>query len=337
MGDCDYAVVFPPNHPLNNVGRQQPVIYDEILFVDINSKGNTIVGSSSITDTYWESSLFYYDSTKAANQNQSSCIHQCKSTIGVAKFFSDNKILLAEDFLPSLKLLSISDGANSSINITGSHCEELVYRISSISSWNHTAKAVCAYGRFISVWNVRNGELTLLNLYDNYHFDVVNDVDSCKTNEHIFASVSSDRRACLWDIRKDNPATIVYENEFSRLTAVAFDASDEHLNYCGSEAGDIYTVDLRKPNDFINVVHCYESYGIFKIQANNNTGKGGMLAVCGDGPEVKVFDVNKDGGLRLRYSHSSQNGAMVRDLAWSPDDVLYSCGFNQEFNEHFME
>lgn len=337
MGDCEYAVVFPPNHPLSSAGRQQPVIYDEILFVDINSKGNTIVGSSSITDTYWQSTLFYYDSTKDANQNKSSSIHQCKSTVGVAKFFGDNKILIAEDFLPSLKLMSISDSSNSSTNISLSHTEDLTYRITSLALWNHTTKAISSSGNYISIWNVQNSELSLLNQYENYHFDTVNDVDSCKSNEHIFTSVSKDRRACLWDIRKERPAKIVYENEFSSLTAVAYDPSNEYLNYFGTEAGDIYVVDLRKSGEFLHVIRCYDSYGIFRMKTNKNTDKGVMLAVCGEGSEIKVFDIGKDGSLKVRYNYCPINGAVVRDMAWSPEDVLYSCGFNQEFNEHFME
>lgn len=121
---------------------------------------------------------------------------------------------------------------------------------------------------------------------------------------------------------------MLYTNEFSALTSVAWNPLNTDTVVVASEAGDIYLIDVKHPKEFLSVHNCFED-SIHRMVFNNS----GFLAVCGDNPEVKVFTCTNNSFNILHTSLEHKD--FVRGAAWN-GDILYTCGFDKEIIKHVM-
>lgn len=119
---------------------------------------------------------------------------------------------------------------------------------------------------------------------------------------------------------------VLYNNEFSTITSVAWNQYDDNYLVAGTQAGDIYLLDKREPKDFISVLYCF-SAPVNRISFKNSKD----FAVCGDSKEVLVINSEGD-NLDVVYKNEKHKGH-VKGLAWY-EDTLYSCGFGKSVINH---
>lgn len=122
---------------------------------------------------------------------------------------------------------------------------------------------------------------------------------------------------------------MLYNSEFSSITSVCWDQEDENSIAVGTEAGDVYFLDKREPNDFLAVLHCFDA-PINRMAFN--TAK--ELAVCGDTNKVLVLN-NNDNFVQISYK-STEHKDYVKDVKWH-NECLYSCGFEKSVIKHNRE
>ncbi|KAG5870956.1 hypothetical protein JTB14_037381 [Gonioctena quinquepunctata] len=299
------GAIFPPNKPMEPRTHfsKSPVFYDNYLFLDFNEDGNCILGTSEIAGTFWEGTLLYFKDY-AHMERSDYHGHYIYSTTSDAKFLSKNVIALAED-TGHINMLSLDED-------------------STIRTTNYF-KLGCS-GRSISIWDAYSEDRKPVEIYDKFHTEHVTCLDTLKQNTNLFISGARDRTACIWDLRSSIPASVIYANEFSSLTSVSWNQKDDNYIVVGTEAGDVYLVDKREPNDFVSTHHCFNA----KI---NRTGFNGSteFAVCGDTRHVLI--VNCEGGnLKMTYENDSHSGH-VKGLAWH-QGTLYTCGFGKCLVKH---
>jgi hypothetical protein len=87
------TVVYPPNKCLERKIELSttPVVYDHLLFLDFNGKGESILGSSNLNGTVWEGTLLFFnneENLQLLKYNRS----LIGSTISDGKFLKDNTV-----------------------------------------------------------------------------------------------------------------------------------------------------------------------------------------------------------------------------------------------------
>jgi len=318
------TVVYPPNRPLERVltPSKTPVSYDYLYFVDINEKGELIVGSSNVNGAYWEGTLYHYKNGAAAITEQYSSYYISASSIADAKFIKNsNRVVTAEDS-GHLRVLAINDGEPKikwkDFFITDARIEQL-------ATWNTGHKVLSCGDTSITLWDVENTNTNPVEEFKDYHTELVTSVDVNKNEYNIFASASIDRRACIWDDRLKMPATVLYQNEFSALTSIVWNPAQPEYVVVGSQGGDIYNMDIRQPKDFVDFYHCFDAY-VNRAAFSNS----GNLAVCGDTSTILVLN-NKD-NFKIIYTNNDHS-AYVRGVAWF-EETMYSCGFDKKIIKH---
>ncbi|KAF5287316.1 hypothetical protein FQR65_LT02189 [Abscondita terminalis] len=315
----ELQVVYPPNKPLQRVllPSKKPVCYDHLYFIDANDKDEIILGCSNVVGDYWESTLFFYKNGNDVLTHQFANYYISGTSISDAVFIPNTtKVVLAED-TSHLKLLSITEEPSLKcldLFNTNARVEQLV-------SWDGE-KIISCGGNYVSIWDLQNESVTCpVEEYKNIHTNIIKSVITKPNDNFIFATASLDRKACIWDTRMKVPATVVYQNEFSGLTSIAWDPKQSEFIVVGSVAGDIYGIDVRQPKEFKSYRHCFN--GSIHRTKFNTTGK---LAVCGDSSQVYVLE--PEDTFQIVYEKSDYTN-YIRGLCWY-NTVLYTCGFDKQ-------
>ncbi|XP_018333824.1 uncharacterized protein LOC108742952 [Agrilus planipennis] len=325
--EIEQVVIYPPNRPLERefTPSTEPVLYQYLFFIDVNKRGQFLVGCSNITGSYWEGTLFFYKDGLSAIEHNYSNYFISNSSIADGKFFTDNMLLVVEDS-GGLRLLKVPNNPNSPLK-----CEALlntVDGIEKIAVWKDSNNVISCSDNSIHLWTINDDLLTNpVKEFRNYHTEPVTDIATKVDDEGLFASVSMDRKAVLWDIRQPiTPASVLYANEFGSLTAIAWNESNSNYMAVGSEGGDIYMLDIRQPKDYVNVAHGFECK-VHHLKFND----GSYLAAAGDSPGFLVLESDDD-KLTPIYRNRVHKG-FVRGFSWH-NKFLYSCGFDGKVLKH---
>ncbi|CAH0546130.1 unnamed protein product [Brassicogethes aeneus] len=312
--------IFPPNKPLEAVldFSKKPVLYDNLLFVDFNDKGECILGSSNIDSTFWEGTLLFYKNPEKLLTNDHDA-HYIFATASDGKFINNTTIALAEE-TGVLTILSLVDGLLQPIKFFR-HCQN----IPEIATWKNAPKILTCCDKSVFVWDIDTLERKPYYKFDNFHLSLINSVDVLQNDVNQFLTASNDRKAVIWDTRSDKPAQVLYSNEFSAIKNIKWNQTNTNYIIAGTQAGDVYLLDKREPKDFVAVKHCYES-SIHRIAIENN-----KVAVCGNSTEIITYDCN-NATFNSEHRISTHN-KFVRSVKWV-DNVLYSCGFDKKVIKH---
>nr|XP_022910853.1 uncharacterized protein LOC111421886 [Onthophagus taurus] len=313
------TMIYPPNKPLERAlePSKHPIMYDYLLFIDANKKGELIVGSSNISGTYWEGTLHHYESFKSLKENFYSGYFISNTTTSDALFLDDNNVLLSEDN-GTLLILNTEENNYNLLSCRKKFSKS--QRVTKLSTWG-SYKAIASYGASIDVYDLESDPITLENTYCYYHTDVIRCVDTNKSDLNLFSSCSMDRKACVWDIRLKNPASVMYQNEFCPLNSIIWLQDSPHL-IIGSDSGDVYSLDIRKPKEILNVIGCFNN-SIYRMAHNN-----GLIAVCGDTSQIIILKFTANGEFE-KIKQINDHSSVVRGVTWC-NNTLYSCGYNKE-------
>nr|CAH7756251.1 unnamed protein product [Callosobruchus chinensis] len=204
------GAVFPPNKSMEPriSFSTKPVVYDHLLFLDFDRNGNSILGSSDLTGTFWEGTLLYFDKHKKIEDfNFSSYYIHTTSSDG--KFINENTIALAED-TGNLNILSV-DTSQEDISLKSITNIKVIERIPQLAVWDNSSNVLCCSGRAITIADVESN--SEVETYRNIHLENIITVDTLRSNTNIFASGGRDHIACTWDLRTEKPSGTYIKNQ----------------------------------------------------------------------------------------------------------------------------
>ncbi|XP_056648081.1 methylosome protein 50-like [Diorhabda sublineata] len=317
-------VINSPNRPMEprNHFSKTPIIYDSLFFISFNTTGNCILGSSAVDNTFWEGTLLYFENDKELEQ-YNYCGSYIHSTTSDGKFINEKMIALADD-TGHINVLSIDE--DNSIRTTNYF--RLADRVPQVDVWDNSSRILGCGNKSIYIFDFKSSDTKPLQRYEWFHCDTINCVNTLKKDTNLFLSGGRDRLACIWDMRDPVAASLLYTNEFSSVTSIAWNQQDNNYIVTGTQAGDVYLLDKREPKEFLSVLYCF-SAPVNRICFKDSSN----FAVCGDTNEVLIIN-SKTSNLDIVYRNEKHQGH-VKGLAWY-NDVLYSCGFKQTLIKHVI-
>lgn len=180
------TVVYPPNKALERKIEfsTTPVIYDHLLFLDFNEKGNTeynlqriecilsgesILGSSNLNGTLWEGTLLFFnndENLQLLKYNRS----LIGSTLSDGKFINDNIVSVKHSKTVTENLFNIFQFAIAEdtgvLNILSVSRETLAIesatyfreldRISKIAVWKNSSRVLTCSKNSVTVWDINS-------------------------------------------------------------------------------------------------------------------------------------------------------------------------------------
>ncbi|XP_017771676.1 PREDICTED: uncharacterized protein LOC108559060 [Nicrophorus vespilloides] len=316
-------IVDPPNRPMNTSFNptQEPKLHKDLIFIDVDKTEQIVVGSTNTSATFWEGSVQVF---KGFNNfiERSWTSYYNGNIINDGKILSKYKSVVIAENPFSLSVLNIGDEQDGSPILK--YSQEHLEKIKSINLWDKSPRILTCGEKYLSIWNINeNNGLKKIHDYVGYHTADITSSCTQKCDENLFASTGIDRRLIIWDTRMNIGAHVLYTNEFCSLTAVSWNTDTPTTVAVGTEIGDIYFLDTRKPDEFISVKSCFKN-SVHKIVYNST----GDLAVCGNCREVQVFNDKYE----VIYKNSDHS-KFVRGLSWAKGS-LYSCGFDTKVYKH---
>lgn len=115
---------------------------------------------------------------------------------------------------------------------------------------------------------------------------------------------------------------MIYNNEFSSLTNVAWNPLNKDSLVVASEAGDIYILNIKEPTEVLCSTHCFDG-SIYKVCFNHS----GLLGVTGSISNVLIYNCQND--QLLKCYETLEHNTVIKGLTWNKNN-LYSCGFNKK-------
>ncbi|CAH1972589.1 unnamed protein product [Acanthoscelides obtectus] len=208
------GALFPPNKGMEprTLFSKQPVLYDHLLFLDFDENGNSILGCSDLTGTFWEGTLFYFDKKNKIEEFDFSSYY-IHTTTSDGKFVNQNTIALAED-TGHLNIVSV-DTSQEGITLKSTASIKVIERIPQLAVWDNSDKVLCCSGRTVTIADVNADKIETRR---NIHLENIMTVDSLKSNTNIFASGGRDRIACTWDLREEKPSGLYAQYRYFRVT-----------------------------------------------------------------------------------------------------------------------
>ncbi|KAK6454762.1 histone acetyltransferase subunit [Scheffersomyces xylosifermentans] len=165
------------------------------------------------------------------------------------------------------------------------------------------------------------------------HSDIVNDVKWHNLDENLFASVSDDKYAYIFDLRTpEKPVSRYYSEESKGINAVAFSPFSKYLLAIGNTNSNINLLDLRK---FTNnekstegLLHTMMGHSESITTLEFSPHRDGIVASGAQDRRLIIWDLFKigeeqqqedaeDGCPELFMMHAGHTGA-VTDLSWCP-------------------
>lgn len=321
--------VDPPNRQMNSAFSPAtcPSMYKDTLFMDFSGDGHFLVGSTDVTATFWQGSLQVFASFDDYNSAKHESFYN-SPIIFDGKFLPNNRQIISESE-SKLKILSQAEvkNDNNEACLQIEDCVEHSEVIKQISLWKDENKVLTASDNHISQWDISSNLKQVWDFTD-YHTNVITGVDTKSSDKNLFVSVGRDRRACLWDVRTEGVAIELFKNEFCSLTCVAWSSVDENTVIVGSQAGSMYMLDVKMPQDFVTFQNCHKK-NIHKIQFEQESN---LLAVVGDTNELQVYNC-KGNEFNLSYKCVDKHRDFLRDAKWF-NRVLYTCGLQSCVIKH---
>lgn len=314
---------MPPNRSMDKALKYstKPKIYDYMLFLDFNVEGNCILGCSSISSSFWEGTLLYFNDVESMLNDYKYTGYYIFASTTDGKLMKVNNtklVALAED-TGHINIISTEESEMKSVNYfkVGGHVKQ-------ISIWDNTPKLVACYANSVGVYDVTNQDRVHLHRYNDVHSARVHSVDTLRNDTFQFVSGARDKMACLWDIRNKLPSVLYRDN--CAITAVAWNQQDDNFIVAGSESGSVHLLDKRKPKVPLCIMPCFRA-SIYRIAF-----KGSKFAVCGNTNQVLVVDSEAE-WLSISYRNDTYHKEPVRDVKWYNND-LYSCGWGKCLKVH---
>jgi len=324
---------YPPASPISE-GDFKPVhsnyvpVQQEKHFqlIDFNSKGDVVLGCSSLNTRFWTGSLWYYRSDKEPNQvtDPEQCLTGVDVETGVfdARFLRDDQMVVGLDSGGVTMVTLTREEDDDRVTHHLEHHQATVEHddtLTGLDIWTSDATvATCGLDKKVIVYNAA---LAPVHVYHPAHAGHVSDISCCQSSPHVFATCSRDvdTSVRIWDTRQSKPAkTIGSWPEFppNHLTWVG-----EDKLLVGSLNGHVSLLDIKSGQNVTSV-----SVGNRPVYRQRLSPCGTKLAVAMDDAVVSVLKISDD-SLEILMSQT-QHGDFVRGLAWKNSNTLWSAGWD---------
>jgi len=313
---------FKPVHS-NYVPAQQEKHFQ---LIDFNSKGDLVLGCSSLNTRFWTGSLWYYRSDKEPTQvtDPDQCLTGVDLETGVfdARFLRDDQMVVGLDSggVTMVTLTREEDGDRLTHHLE--HHQATVEHddiLTGLDIWKSDATvATCGLDKKVIVYNAA---LAPVHVYHPAHAGTVTGISCCQSSPHVLATCSRDvdTSVRIWDTREEKPATTIGSWPDCPPSHLTWVGDDKLL--VGSLNGQVSLVDVKNHNVLTSV-----SVGNRPVYRQRLSPCGNKLAVAMDDAVVSVLKIS-DGSLETLMSET-QHGDFVRGLAWKDTNTLWSAGWD---------
>jgi len=304
-------------------------------FLDFNSKGDLIVGASSLTTRYWTGSLWYYkkgvDPINATNPEK--CLTGVDLETGVVggRFVQDKQIVLGLDSggVVMVSLTKEQDGdriihyleqqtpvVEHDDILTGLDVCEKDYSVATVGGDHRLA--------------VLSPDLKLVHNFHPAHTGLISSVVFSSVPHILATSSCKEGVVRVWDCRQARPAKCVYKSEDMPPSCLTWSGEQEIV--VGSSTGDLMVVDIRSKNT-VNI----SKQKIFDREVSRMRWSPDRrrLAVAGDDVTVGVVEVKE--GQVVEVMVDTSHTDYVRGLAWSHTSTLWSAGWDRKVVSHNIQ
>jgi methylosome protein 50 len=245
--------------------------------LDLHS-GSIVVGLSSLEGNVWDGAigmLNIEDGVVLAYMGQPS---------GVASitFLGSNNSLVGAGCDDGMIRYCATEGLFSRQIIQAHH--DIVSDLMHISSLNRLLS--CSWDQGIKLWDISNPKFAIYTV-QNAHYGSVHGIASSVSEPYVVASVGADAMLKMWDTRMNQKEGCIslYDHE-SPLACIAWDESNPHRLFTGSDTGELYLFDTRKLKDCSKLT-IHNS----RIRAvKTSTSFPDIVSTCSDDMSISVVD-----------------------------------------------
>ena len=298
-----------------------------LQFLDFNSAGDLVLGCSSLNTRYWTGSLWYYraGASPAEVTNPEKCLTGVDLETGVVdgRFVRPDQVVVGLDSGVSMVTLSREEDGDRVTHHLEQHSPAMEHDdiLTGLDTWARDCTLATAGAD--SRLCVYNSALALVHSYHPAHAGHVSGVACCQESSHVLASCSRgvDSSVRVWDTRQPRPASTVAALPDSPPSCVAW-AGDSRL-VVGGLGGQLRLLDTRRPGPSLASLAVMDR----PVRVLRLAPGGDKLAVAGDDAVVTVVRLAGDTAEVARVA--AEHGDMVRGLAWSGPDTLWSAAWDQ--------
>lgn len=288
--------------------------------------GEIILGSSSLTCSRWNGSLWCFQDVNDA-PDVTKCLTGTETSSGICDLIciQEHKVVVAMDcgFL-EIYQLSKEPWCFTSISSSCEHDDSIL----SISL-NANESNVISGGsdKCIKVWDAETW--TAVGTYRPIHAGMVWQVACSDVESHIFLTCGQDGATLLFDLRQAKPATILgCDAGVKKPTSVAWKPSTTFVYAVGDGSGHITLKDIRQ-NGTLNQWRAHKKR-IFRMVFSSDNHS--LLASCADDTDVCVYDIGKE-KAELTYRDDSHDD-FIRGLTWNGESAVITCGWDKRVLKH---
>ncbi|XP_046435347.1 methylosome protein 50 [Neodiprion fabricii] len=296
-----------------------PNVDRHLQFILVSDGIGAILGASNMTDRYWNGTVWYYKDHTDFNRDKATTAMKTESGVCDGACLSGtNKFVICEDsgVLQILSINEMADTHNYELQCLG-YSFEHDDAITSVSAFDTNTRLVTGGMDYcVKVWDTV--EMYSSHTFSPAHTDTVTCVQAQPKSIDIFASISLDHDALLWDLRQQKPASCIIKNVECGLTAAAWNPKNVHELVIGDADGRILVLDVRQSSSepvFQNPRAF--SRGVYRLLFN--PARNDQFAGCCDSTEVKVFDTSNN--MEVIYENKNHRD-FVRGLAWDQNCLL---------------
>jgi len=295
-----------------------------LQFLDFNSRGDMLLGTSSLNTRFWTGSLWYYGAgIEPEDINSNTCMTGLHTQTGVldGRFLKDDLMVVGLDSggIQVVRLTSEEDGGEVRYYLE-EQCPVVEHDdlLTGLDTWTDGSLATAGADNRLCVWDL-NTALTLS--YSPAHSGLLADLSCHLTDTRLLSSCSSrmETSVRLWDTREAKAARTIARLE-QAPTSVTW--LGEHSLAVGCLTGELVMLDTRVGNILQSVINNNRPVYSAKLSPSSS-----RLAVCYEDVKVDVLKLS-EGKMELELSETKHND-FVRGLAWRDDSSLWSAGWDQ--------
>ncbi|XP_011879747.1 PREDICTED: methylosome protein 50 isoform X2 [Vollenhovia emeryi] len=301
------------------IENRTPAYTKQLQFLEIYDENNALLGGTNMVDLYWNGTLWHYKDLSDFSQERAAVTQRVSSGVTDAVYLGKSRFVSAEDSgaVQVHEIVETDEEAKFQPLSYACQHEDSILTMSVFSNRRNivTGGMDCC----LKIWDTE--DLIASYSYNLAHLDIVTSTDVKPMCSSTFVSASLDGESLLWDIRRAKPASCIFkDNNNTPLSAVAWNATLDHLIAIGTANGSVVLIDVRQAGTPLH--ESVESdRGVHKLSFNPNPERKEQLACCFDSEVVKVIDTYRE---MLLIHEDAVHQDFVRGLAWCEDD-LYSC------------
>jgi len=307
-------------------------------FLDFNSAGDLVVGSSSLNTRYWTGQLWYYTKDRLSEPGSPAtdptrCLTGVDMETGVVegRFLSLTQLVVGLDSggLALVTLTKERDGDRLTHyleiqNPVVEHEDQLL----GLDLWPEGGDCLAASVGADLRLNVWGPNLSLLHSYLPAHERLITGVACSPTEPHTAATASQDGTVKVWDTRQPKPCLTVHRSPLCPPSCLAWAHSNLVI---GTRSGALLTLDPRAPGTEPLVTSQFFDREVRRLRWNS---AGTVLAVTADDSVVKAVEIRDRAVVEVYQDRRHTD--YVRGLAWS-GDTLWSAGWDTKVFSHTLQ